>query len=393
MGVRRGSKHEVIDVLRRGYRTAGRVEKGRLIDEAAAVTGYDRRYAQRLLRKGTPYKGLRLRRTGRTPQYGPEVTRALEVAAEATGWICGKRLAPFLPELIPALEKEGALRLDDAARAAVCGVSAATIDRRLAESRRQHKPRGLVTTKPGSVLKSQIPIRTYTPWDDEAPGFLEIDLVAHGGTSAAGAFAYTLDAVDIATGWTECAALPNKSQIAVVTALCALRTRFPFPIRGIDSDNGSEFINALLAGYCAAERLTFTRCRAYHKNDQAHVEEKNWSVVRQLIGYDRYEDPAAVAALNHIYGLLHVYVNGYLPVMKLVGKERVGARVRKQYDTPRTPSRRASEAGVLDAPTSATFATLRDGTGPLTLRRQIDAAIAALWERRVKPSDTLTRTA
>ncbi len=393
MGVRRGSKHEVIDVLRRGYRGAGRVEKGRLIDEAVAVTGYDRRYAQRLLREGTPYKGPRLRRVGRTARYGPEVTRALEIAAEATGWICGKRLAPFLPELIPALEKEGALRLDDTARQVVCGVSAATVDRRLAASRRQHKPRGLVTTKPGSVLKSQIPIRTYTPWDEEAPGFLEIDLVAHGGTSAAGAFAYTLDAVDIATGWTECAALPNKSQSAVVAALHALRARFPFPLRGIDSDNGSEFINALLAGYCETERLTFTRCRAYHKNDQAHVEEKNWSVVRQLIGYDRYEDPAAVAALNHIYRLLHVSVNGYLPVMKLVGKERVGARVHKQYDTPRTPYRRAGTAGVLDAPAEATFVALLEHTGPLTLRRQIDAAIADLWTRRVILSAPLRHTA
>ncbi len=178
----------------------------------------------------------------------------------------------------------------------------------------------------------------------------------------------------------------------MVAALCALRGRFPFPLRGIDSANGSEFINALLATYCDTERLTFTRCRAYHKNDQAHVEEKNWSVVRQLIGYDRYEDPAAVAALTHIYHLLHVYVNGYLPVMKLIGKERVGARVHKQYDTPRTPYRRASAAGVLDAPAAA-FAALLERTGPLTLHRQIDAAIAELWTRRVLPSAPVRHTA
>ncbi len=386
MGVRRGSKHEVIEVLRRGYHGAGRMAKARLIDEAVAVTGYDRRYAQRLLRGGTPYHGPRLRRVGRARHYGPEVTRALEVAAEATGWICGKRRAPFLPELIPALEREGALRLDDAGRAAVCAVSAATIDRRLTESRRQHKPRGLVTTKPGSVLKSQIPSRTYTPWDEEEPGFVEIDLVAPCGTSTAGAYAYTLDAVDVATGWTECAALPNKSQSAVVAALSALRVRFPFPVRGIDSDNGSEFINALLVGYGETAQLTFTRCRAYHKNDQAHVEEKNWAVVRQLIGYDRYEEADAVTQLDHIYGLLHVYVNGYLPVMKLVGKERAGARVRKRYDTPRTPYRRADEAAVLDAPAATAFATLRDHTGPLALRHQIDAASADLWEHRVRPT-------
>ena len=364
MAVRRGSKHEVIAVLRRGYAAAGRAEKGRLIAEAVAVTGYARRYAQRLLRQGTPYAGPRLRRAGRARQYGAEVTQALEVAAEATGWICGKRLAPVLAELIPALEQEGALRLDAATRAAVCRVGAATIDRRLAARRRQHKPRGLATTKPGSVLKGQIPIRTYTPWDEEAPGFVEIDLVAHCGTSSAGEYAYTLDAVDIATGWTECAAIANKSQLAVVAALQALRRHFPFPLRGIDSDNGSEFLNAHLVRYCATEHLTFTRCRAYHKNDQAHVEQKNWSVVRQLIGYDRYEDPAAVAQLNQIYSLLHVYVNGYLPVMKLVGKERVGARVRKRYDTPRTPYRRADAAGVLDAPAATASPSCWTARGP-----------------------------
>ena len=393
MAVRRGSKHEVIAVLRRGYAAAGWAEKGRLIAEAVAVTGYERRYAQRLLRQGTPYAGPRLRRAGRARQYGAEVTQALEVAAEATGWICGKRLAPVLAELIPALEQEGALRLDAATRAAVCGVSAATIDRRLAARRRQHKPRGLPTTKSGSLLKSYIPIRTYTPWDEEAPGFVEIDLVAHCGTSSAGEYAYTLDAVDIATGWTECAAIANKSQLAVVAALQALRRHFPFPLRGIDSDNGSEFLNAHLVRYCATEKLTFTRCRAYHKNDQAHVEQKNWSVVRHLIGYDRYADPAAVAQLNQIYRLLHVYVNGYLPVMELVGKERVGARVRKRYDTPRTPYRRAAAAGVLDAPAAAAFAALLDRTGPLTVRRQIDVGSAALWECRVRPADAARQTA
>src|SRR5437763_2463138 len=341
MDVRRESKHEVSAALRRRYRGAGRVEKGRVSDEAAAVTGYHRRYGQALLRKGVPNGGPRLRRGGRPREYGWEVEQALVVAAEATGWICGKRLEAALPDLVPALEREGALRLSAEERGALLGLSVATIDRRLAERRRLQRPRGVATTKPGSLLKSQIPIRTYTPWDEEAPGFVEIDLVAHCGTSSAGEYAYTLDAVDIATGWTECAAIANKSQLAVVAALHALRRRFPFPLRGIDSDNGSEFLNAHLVRYCATEHLTFTRCRAYHKNDQAHVEQKNWSVVRQLIGYDRYEDPAAVAQLNQIYDLLHVYVNGYLPVMKLVGKEREGARVRKRYDTPRTPYCRA----------------------------------------------------
>jgi len=319
--------------------------------------------------------------------------RALTVAAEATGWICGKRLAAALPEVIPALEREGALVLSADLRTTVCALSAATIDRRLAAARRQQRPRGLSTTKPGSLLKSQIPIRTYTPWDEEEPGFLEIDLVAHGGTTTAGEYAHTLDATDSATGWTECAAVANKSQLSVLAALQTLRERVPFPLRGIDSDNGSDFLNAHLLRYCAQEHLTFTRCRAYHKNDQAHGEQKNGSVVRQLIGYDRDEGPEAVAQFNRLYALLHPYLNGYLPTMKLSGKERDGARVRKHYDQPRTPYRRAEQGGVLVPTAADAFAALLARSGPLTLRRQIDAAIAALWARRVKGPAALGQTA
>jgi len=393
MAVRQESKHEIIAKLRGRYRAAGRGEKGRIIEEVVLVTGYHPRYAQTLLREGVPYQGPRLRRGGRPSTYGPEVVRALEVAAEATGWICGKRLAAALPDLIPALEREGALVLTEDLRTAVCALSAATIDRRLAAVRRQQRPRGLTTTKPGSLLKSQVPIRTYTPWDEEEPGFLEIDLVAHCGTTTAGEYVHTLDATDIATGWTECAALANKSQRSVLAALQALRARFPFPLRGLDSDNGSEFLNAHLLRYCTQEELTFTRCRAYHKNDQAHVEQKNWSVVRQLMGYDRYEGPEAVAQFDHIYALLHPYLNGYLPTMKLIGKERDGARVRKHYDQPRTPYRRAAQGGVLVPTAADTFAELLAQTGPLTLRRQIEAAIATLWTLRVKSPAALGQTA
>ncbi len=318
MAVRQESKHEVIAKLHGRYRAAGRVEKGRIIAEVAVVTGYHPRYAQTLLRVGLPYRGPRLRRGGRPPMYGPEVVRALEGAAKATGWICGKRLAAALPALIQTLEREGTLALGAEVRAAVCSLSAAIIDHRLAAARRRHRPHGLATTKLGSLLKSQIPILTDTPWDEEAPGFLEIDLVAHCGTTTAGEYVHTLDATDIATGWTECAALVIKSQLGVLAALRALRERFPFPIRGLDSDNGSAFLTAHLRRYCTQEELTFTRCRAYHKNDQAHVEQKNRGVVRQLIGYDRYEGPEAVAQLERIYALLHPYLNSYLPLMRLV---------------------------------------------------------------------------
>jgi hypothetical protein len=309
------------------------------------------------------------------------VITALQIAAEATGWICGKRLAPALPDLIPALEREGALHLTQDVRSALVCLSAATIDRRLARARREAKPFGLGTTKPGSLVKQQIPIRTYTPWDEQEPGFCEIDLVAHCGQTTAGRYAFTLDVTDIATGWTECAAVANKDQESVRAAVEAARDRLVFPLKGIDSDNGSEFLNGHLLRYCQREHLTFTRCRPYHKDDQAHVEQKNWTVVRQLIGYERYEGEEVCAQLNRIYALLHVYVNGYLPVMKLIGKEREGAKVRKRYDEAKTPYRRALEAGVVTPEAQKAFEAALAEHAPMGLRRRIEQELDQLWRR------------
>lgn len=383
MGVRRESKHEVLVAFQGRYHPAHRREKGRLLDEVVAVTGYHRKYALTLLRHGLPPgKGARAR-GGHPVVYGPDVLAALAVVAEATGWICGKRLAPFLPEVVPALEREGALHLTPAVRQALQRVSAATLDRRLAALRRRAKPRGLATTKPGTLLKQQVPVRTYTPWDEQRPGFMEVDLVAHCGTTTAGSYLCTLVAVDVATGWTECVALSHKSQEAAFAALERVRARLPFPLLGIDSDNGSEFLNGHLVRYCQQERLTFTRCRAYHKNDQAHVEQKNWSVVRRLVGYDRYEGPAAQAHLERVYELVRPYVNAFQPVMKLVGKEREGATVRKRYDTPQTPYRRALGAGVLTEVAREVWDQVVTTQGPLGLRRRLDTALERLWALRV----------
>ena len=335
---------------------------------------------------GPPRTGLGLRRRGRSATYGPRVTHALKVASEATGWICGKRLAPALPRLIPALEAEGAVVLDDELRAQLLSVSPATIDRRLAEARRRAKPRGVPTTKPGSLLKQQIPVRTYTPWDQQVPGFLEIDLVAHCGESTEGTYCCTLNAVDIATGWTECEPVRNRGQLAVHDALERIRTRLPFPLLGIDSDNGSEFINAHLKRYCEAEQITFTRGRAYHKDDQAHVEQKNYTAVRLLVGYGRYEGEEAVEQLRRIYSLSRPHLNGWLPVMKLIGKERDGARVTKRYDEPKTPFERVIASGVICDQVRAGFEAVLGARGPLSLKRRLDAEIERLW--RLRAADT-----
>ena len=376
MSVRQASKHELAEALRARYVGAGRAEKGRMLDEFVAATGYHRKRAIQLLRVGPPPP--RVGHGGRPRAYSAVVVGALREAAEASGWLCGKRLAPFLAELVPALEAEGALALEPAVRDRLVAMSAATIDRRLRPFRRQLRPHGAGTTKPGSLLKQQVPVRTITPWDEQRVGFVEIDLVAHCGLSTAGHYLNTLTVTDVATGWTECLGVWGKGQAAVFAALKEVRARLPFPLLGIDSDNGSEFLNAHLVRYCDRERLTFTRSRPYWKNDQAHVEQKNWSVVRRLVGYDRYESEAALAELNALYRVLRVWTNHWQPVLKLIGKERDGAKVTKRYDAAQTPYRRVLAADVLAAEARQALEQEHAAHGPVAVRRALDAALERL---------------
>lgn len=381
--MRQASKHELAEGWHERYLKAGRKERGRLLDEFVALTGYHRKYATGLLKHGPPDPRPHSTRRGRPVVYGPSVLSALEVAAEAAGWICGKRLAPFMEELVPALEREGALVVDAEVRQKLVSMKAATIDRRLRTIKVGEKPRGLCTTRPGSLLKKQVPVRTYTPWDEQIPGFLEIDTVAHCGTTTEGEYICTLSATDLATGWTECQAVMGKTQRAVHGALEEIRTRLPFPMLGIDFDNGSEFLNGHMIRYCQAEEITYTRCRAYHKNDQAHIEQKNWSVVRAFVGYDRYESAASLVQLRKVYEHLRLYVNLYQPVMKLVGKEREGSRVKKCYDQARTPLRRAMETGVITEGRRSEMEHLMAQNGPMSLKRRIDAELDKLWRLRL----------
>lgn len=376
MGVRRRSKHELAAAWRPRYLKASRAEKGRMLDEFVATTGYHRKWAIHLLRRGPPRP--RKGRGGRPPRYSSVVVGALRTVAGASGGLCGKRLAPFLNELVPALEAEGVLRIDPAVREPLLAMSAATIDRRLRPFRRQLR-RGLGTTKPGTLLKQQVPIRTYTPWEEQRPGFSEIDLVAHCGMSTAGHYLNTLDLTDVATGWTEPEGVWGKGQAAVFAGLERVRERLPFPLLGIDSDNGSEFLNAHLVHYCEQQQITFTRSRPYWKNDQAHVEQKNWSVVRKLIGYDRYETQGALDQLNIVYGLLRIWINHWQPVLKLVSKERQGAKVIKRYDQAKTPYQRVLESGVLSEEARARLEEEHARWGPVALWRACERACEQLW--------------
>lgn len=355
------------------YHSSSPQDKTAILTELCALTGWHRDHARKALRTALRPRSATPTRTPRTPVYGQEVLVPLRKIWAVLDAPTGKRLAPFLEEIVTVLERAGELDLDPAVRAKLVSISAATIDRRLAPERQRMRLKGRSHTKPGSLLKSQIPIRTWADWNEKTPGFVEIDLVAHEGGNSTGQFCQTLTVTDVATNWTEITAVRTKHQRWVLPALHGIVAGFPFPVRGIDSDNGSEFINEQLLRYCEQHKITFTRSRPGHKNDGAHVEQKNWSVVRQAVGYHRYDTTAELALLNEIYALLRVQINFFSPQQKLVTKQRVGAKVIKRYDTARTPYQR-----VLDDPAVArkikTGLTRRYRTfNPAQIRREIIA--------------------
>jgi len=371
------SKKELLQAVRPRYLKANKADKRRILGEFVAATGYHRKYAIRLLKNGPGPKARK--KKGRRKEYQGEVVQALTQIWEICGRICSKRLHPFLPEMTAALERHNEIRLSPETKALLLRMSRSTIDRCLQPARFEHR-RGLSTTKPGALLKKAIPVRTYAEWDDARPGFVEMDLVAHCGETTAGQYLNTLTVVDISTGWTECLAVYQKTQQAVFEAILQLRQRLPFPLLGVDSDNGGEFINDILYRYCLTEQITFTRSRPYKKNDQAHVEQKNWSVVRHLIGYDRFETEEELALLRTIYADLRLYVNFFQPVLKLIGKEQVDGKTVKRYDRAATPFRRVLASKEVSIEVKARLTALYFQLNPMTLRNEIDQNVAGLWK-------------
>jgi hypothetical protein len=371
------SKRELLEEIRPRYLKARKPWKKIILDEFVAATGYHRKYAIRILKHGRP--GRSGKKHGLSKVYQGEVVVALEQIWEVCGRICSKRLHPFLAEMVKVLERCGELQLSEQTKTLLLRMSRSTIDRCLSPARFEH-PRGLSTTKPGSLLKKAIPVRTYTVWDEDQPGFLEIDLVAHCGQTTEGSYVNTLTCVDLSTGWIECLAVRQRTQQAVFEAIQTMRTHLPFPLLGIDSDNGSEFINDLLYRYCLSEKITFTRSRPYRKNDQAHVEQKNWSVVRRLIGYDRFETQAEYLLLQSIYADLRLYANAFQPVLKLIAKEHVDKKLLKNYDQAATPFQRVLAATEIPLEAKARLTHLYVQLNPVQLRTAMDAKIAQLWK-------------
>ena len=357
--------------MARRYARATKKQRGAMLDELCALTGYNRSYAARRLRARARGPAPPTRKRLRPRTYSSELLPALRKVWATLDRVCGKRLAAVMAATIEALQRHGELALTAEQRELLCSASAATLDRLLAPERRRLRLKGRSLTKPGTLLKGQIPVRTFAEWDQGTAGFLEIDLVGHEGGDPRGEFAYSLCATDVASGWTEARVVRNRASKWTHEALLDIRRSLPFPLLGLDSDNGSEFINNNLARWCASEEITFTRSRPLNKNDGCYVEQKNWSVVRRETGYGRYDTDAERALIGQIYADLRLYVNYFLPSVKLIAKTRMGARVTKRYDTPTTPYQRLLALGVLDDEATARLEAEYLSLNPANLRRNL----------------------
>jgi site-specific recombinase XerD len=370
------ARRALLRVLAPRYRQASPVQKTLLLDAFVEWTGYTRKYAIELLNHGEQDQQTIQRH--RLPKYGSEVQQALFLAWKATHYVCAKRLLPSLPGLLAVLERLGHVQLTEEERRQLLAMSLSTAERYL---RTQRKPRlhGLSTTTPGPWRKAQIPVCTFSHWEEDRPGFVEIDLVAHCGDHLDGHFLCTLTLTDLATGWTECLPLLEKSAAAVLAALEQARALFPFPLLGIDSDSGSEFLNAELIAYCEQEQMTFTRGRPGIKNDQAHVEQKNGAVVREAVGCARLEGVQAYHQLREVYRTLRLVVNCFQPSLKLQAKVPNGEQVRRVYDVAQTPLQRLVASGVLPEDRQRALCEQVQRIDPLTLSEHLDALRHALW--------------
>lgn len=384
----RDSIEEYARAVRGRYLAGGREEKGRILDEFCLATGYHRKAAVRLLRRG---RRARVVRAGRPRRYGPEAQEALRVTWEALGRPCGKRLQPFLDEIIPHLELHGELTLSQELRVLVCGVSASTIDRLMQAYRRVRRQRPWTQGAGEESLRQEVTVRTFGEWQGVEPGAMQADLVAHCGESTEGFYLTTLTVVDVATGWCELEAVHGKSRERVGGAIHRVRERLPFPLRYLHTDNGGEFLNHLLVEWCRRQGIRITRGRPYRKNDQAYVEQRNDTSVRQLVGYLRYSSPQAQAQLQKVYRLANAYQNFFQPMQKLVARSRDGARVTKCYDEAKTPYQRALAAGVIGPEEAARLAARYRKLNPVRLRAELEREVRrlhALADLRPAPSVT-----
>ena len=368
---------EIVRRKRKEYLKARKAEKKRILDALQGLTGYHRESLARMLREGVGPRNKPIRRP-RASKYTP-ILPQLKVLWATSFYACGKRLAPFLGELLSVMTRYGELYVTPSEQSLLASISAATIDRMLAPDRAAMTVKGRTTTKPGTLLRSRIPVRTFAQWDENEPGFFELDLVGHCGGSGSGEFLYTLNMTDVFSGWTVLGTTKGRGERGTLVAIKSASEHVPFPVKGIDSDNDSAFINHHLVKYCRSEEITFTRSREYKKNDQCHVEQKNWSVVRQFIGYRRFETDEKLALLERVYPLIMRYHNFFSPMMRLAEKERYGSKVTRRYHTAMTPYQKLlSSNGYIDEDTRRALRQEYEATNPVELLRQIRALLTQL---------------
>ncbi len=376
------SKREYLEAIYLRYKRSSRKQKAIILDEFCAACGYHRKHAIRLLRKFRRFLKSTKKKNGRTPLYGEAaIMRPLKQIWLSANLPCSKRLKAVLPLWLPGYVQEYG-KLTKGVTEALLEISPATIDRILKPVRARYKGRGKATTKPGTLLRKQIPIKT-NQWDESRPGFLEADTVAHCGTSMAGMFAFTIDCVDIATGWTEQRAVWGKGETAVLQQIEDIELSLPFPLLGFDSDNGSEFLNHHLLRHFAERKrpVQFTRSRAYHKDDNSHIEQKNWTHVRQWLGYHRFDIPEIVPLLNELYtSEWRLFHNFFCPSVKLIEKQRVASKTIKRYDTPKTPYQRIMDSPNIPTAVKRTLTELFETLNPFHLRKAMEGKLKKIFQ-------------
>ena len=378
------TRKELLFYIKKRYKEANLTNKSKILDELIATSGYDRKYAIHLLN----LKEMRIvpnknRRQQNNTKYNDDVKQAIITMWKSTNCICSKRLVPFIPDLLTALERFGHISLPIEVRNLLLKISPATVDRLLETTRRESR-KGLSTTCSGSLLKKQIKVRTFADWNDVTPGFLEGDLVAHCGDRVDGSFINTLVITDIASTWTEFFPLLKKGSVEVINALKVAQQVLPFPLLGLDTDNGTEFINYALLEFCKTQEVTFTRSRPYKKNDQAQVEERNGSIIRRLIGYDRYEGLSAYNALSKLYGVLRLYVNFFQPSLKLISKTRQGAKESKKYDKAKTPYQRLVSSSNITQEIKLALKKQYEELDPVKLLKDLEELQESFWKHSWK---------
>jgi len=366
-------KQALTATIVRRYTKVSKREKTKILDELVANTGYNRSYARMALNRAAKrdFRKKKTRKVVVNKKYDLAVLKALTRIWIILNYICGKRLKPFIPELIRVFERDNELNISQEIKNKLLTISPATIDRLLASTKKKLRVKGIGGTKPGTLLKNQISIRTFADWDNVKPGFFELDSVAFCGNALIGHHIWGLNFVDVATGWVGLDAVMGKGQHGIHEATIDFKKRLPFPMLGIDSDNGSEFINGIMIRFCQKEKITFTRIRPGRKNDNCYVEQKNYTVLRNFLGYQRYDTKEQLEIIKQLLRVVELYVNFFQPSRKLTSKTRIGAKVKKTYDQAQTPYQRLLKAGILNRQNQVQLKALYENLNPVQLQREM----------------------